>query len=364
MKKPLFIRFKNTKTGGAELYLSRITQAIYDKNPPIFSSGNYSQDSKLFVKIPKFLPSFLAFLYFLYSYERFRKSHPNFLYFSLERVLHCDIYRAGDGIHKQWLAIKTHNNPFKKFKSLFNPMNLLYTFIEPRLFKNAKKIIANSQMIKDALIEYFLISPHKIEVIYNGIKIPEIINKPKAKELLIRKFPVLKEKTLILFVGSGYGRKGLKEALIMLSKVNSKQWHFLIIGKDKKVAYYQKLTQKLSLENHVLFLNTQENIESFYQASDIFLFPTTYEPCSNATLEAASYENAILTTKQNGAGELFSSNLLLNNSKDILKGYEILKLLLENQQFLSTTQKECAKAVQHLSLQNHLAKTLEAIKNL
>ncbi|WP_104721880.1 glycosyltransferase family 4 protein [Helicobacter mesocricetorum] len=364
MKKPLFIRFKNTKIGGAELYLCRITQAIYDKNPPIFSSGNYSQDSKLFIKIPKFLPSFLAFLYFLYHYEKFRKSNPQFLYFSLERVLHCDIYRAGDGIHRQWLAIKTHNNPFKKFKTFFNPMNLLYTFLEPKLFKNTKKIIANSQMIKDSLIEYFGIPPSKIEVIYNGIKIPKIINKPKAKESLIKKFPDLKDKTLILFVGSGYARKGLKEAILILSKLNSKQWYFLIIGKDKKVAYYQKLVKKLSLEEHILFLNAQENIESFYQASDIFLFPTAYEPCSNATLEAASYENAILTTKQNGAGELFSSNLLLESPQEISKGCEILNTLLENQQLLSTLQKECAKAVQHLTLQNHLDKTLEIIKNL
>lgn len=364
MKKPLFIRFKNTKTGGAEIYLSRIAQAIYDENPSIFSSGDYSQDSKLFVKIPRFFPSFLAFLYFLYSYEKFHKSHPDFLYFSLERVLHCDIYRAGDGIHKQWLAIKTHNNPFKKLKSFFNPMNILYTFIEPKLFKNAKKIIANSQMIKDSLIEYFHIPPHKIEVIYNGIKIPKAINKAKAKESLIHKFPVLKEKIFILFVGSGYARKGLKEALIMLSKVTSKQWHFLIIGKDKKITYYQKLAQALSLEDNVLFLNAQENIVSFYQASDIFLFPTTYEPCSNATLEAASYENAIITTKQNGAGELFLSDTILENSKDILRGCEILNTLLENQQLLSTIQKKCAKAVQHLTLQNHLEKTLEVIKNL
>ncbi|MDE5603143.1 MAG: glycosyltransferase family 4 protein, partial [Helicobacter sp.] len=279
-------------------------------------------------------------------------------------VLHCDIYRAGDGIHRQWLAIKTRNNPFKKFKNLFNPINLLYTFIEPKLFKNTKKIIANSQMIKDSLTQYFHIPPHKIEVIYNGIKIPEAINKPKAKELLVHKFPILEEKILILFVGSGYDRKGLKEALIILSKITSKQWHFLIIGKDKKITYYQKLVKKLSLEDKVLFLGARENIESFYQASDIFLFPTTYEPCSNATLEAASYENAILTTKQNGAGELFPNNLLLENPQDALKGCKVLNRLLEDQQFLSTTQKECAKAVQHLTLQNHLEKTLEVIKNL
>ncbi|MDE5591713.1 MAG: glycosyltransferase, partial [Helicobacter sp.] len=173
MKKLLFIRFKNSKTGGAEIYLSRLTQTIKNHPYSIYSSGDYSQNPAHHIKPPRFLPSFLEFLYFLYQYEKFYKRSDDFIYFSLERVLHCDIYRAGDGIHKQWLAIKTQNNLLKKIKSFFNPKNLIYNFIEPRLFKNAKKIIANSQMVKDSLIDSFNLPHHKIEVIYNGIDFDE-----------------------------------------------------------------------------------------------------------------------------------------------------------------------------------------------
>ena len=142
MKTILFVRFKNTKVGGAENYLTLLRNTLHQKTQ-VFSSGDYGQDSQFKLTPPKFLPSFLRFIIFLRAYESLYQKNPNYLYFSLERVLHCDIYRAGDGIHRQWLSIKNHNF-IQKIKSYFNPMNILYIYIEKRLFKNTKLIIANS----------------------------------------------------------------------------------------------------------------------------------------------------------------------------------------------------------------------------
>lgn len=363
MKEIVFIRFKNTQVGGAEKYLTRLISALKSQKSRVFSTGDYGEDSTILAKIPRFLPSFLRFLFFLFAYENFRKKNPNYLYFSLERVLHCDIYRAGDGIHRQWLGIK-NNTPLKKLKSYFNPMNPIYTFIEPKLFHNAKAIIANSQMIKNSLINTFNLSKEKIYVIYNGIPIPQSINKQAAKANLAKNFPFLANKPLILFVGSGYERKGVKQALLMLAAIPHKNWHFLIIGKEKKLAAYQKLAESLKIAENVLFLGPRDDAPKFYEASDIFLFPTIYEPCSNATLEAASYQNAIITTKQNGASELFLQDYILDNPNQISKGSEILQALLSNPNLLKTTQQKCADSVAHLTPQNNLQQTLKILETL
>ncbi|MDE5591830.1 MAG: glycosyltransferase family 4 protein, partial [Helicobacter sp.] len=200
--------------------------------------------------------------------------------------------------------------------------------------------------------------------IYNGINIPKSIDKAKSKKLLLQKFSFLEDKTLLLFVGNGYARKGLKQALLMLSNVRSKSWHFLILGKEKKLPLYQKFTKALNLQNHVLFLESMQETKLFYESSDIFLFPTIYEPCSNATLEAASYQNAIITTKQNGAGELFDKALILDNPNTIAKGAKLLNQLLEDPNFLKQTQQECAKAISDLTLEKNLQKTLKVLEQL
>ncbi|EEQ63822.1 glycosyltransferase, group 1 family protein [Helicobacter pullorum MIT 98-5489] len=361
MKTILFVRFKNTKVGGAENYLTLLRNTLRQKTQ-VFSSGDYGQDSQFKLTPPKFLPSFLRFIIFLRAYESLYQKNPNYLYFSLERVLHCDIYRAGDGIHRQWLSIKNHNF-IQKIKSYFNPMNILYIYIEKRLFKNTKLIIANSKMIKTSLITMFNIPQEKIKVIYNGIQIPKTINKTLAKQNLFMDFPFLTNKIIILFVGSGYARKGLKQALLMLSEIPHKNWHFIVIGKDKKIPLYAKLAKTLNIDKNVLFLGPKENIKRFYESSDIFLFPTIYEPCSNATLEAASYQNAIITTKQNGAGELFLQDHILEHPNAITQGSKILQNLLENPTFLKTTQQKCADSVVHLTIENNLQNTLKAMED-
>ncbi|TLD89099.1 glycosyltransferase family 4 protein [Helicobacter sp. MIT 05-5294] len=376
----VFVRFKNSKVGGAEKYLTRLKNALEQteqesasngedskQTPPkieVFSSGDYGQSPEFRVILPSFFPAFSRFLFFLFSYEKHYRQNPNAIYFSLERVLHCDIYRAGDGIHKQWLEIKAKGNVWLKFKSYFNPMNPIYTFVESRLFANAKIIITNSKMIRDSLIERFGIPPQKIRVIYNGISLPNPLDKTAAKANLCQKFPILAHKTLVLFVGSGYARKGVKESLLMLSRISNKNWHFLIVGKEKHQKHYENLAKELGILESVLFLGAQTEVSPFYAASDIFLFPTTYEPCSNATLEAASFGNAIITTKQNGAGELFNQEFLLDSPQDFIKGGDILTQLLSNPNLLEESQKSCSNAVHHLSIQNNLRQTLQIINEL
>ena len=113
---------------------------------------------------------------------------------------------------------------------------------------------------------------------------------------------------------------------IVVTLFDDSRYNAVVIGKDKKIPLYAKLAKTLNIDKNVLFLGPKENIKRFYESSDIFLFPTIYEPCSNATLEAASYQNAIITTKQNGAGELFLQDHILEHPNAITQGSKILKI--------------------------------------
>jgi UDP-glucose:(heptosyl)LPS alpha-1,3-glucosyltransferase len=177
MKKITFLRLKKNRFGGAETYLLRLSEGLQKLGINI--EIKYSS-------APKFLASWIKII--CYNLEVCPTKKDKF-YFSLERVVCPDIYRAGDGVHKVFLEVEK--------KSKFNPLHFVYLFIEKRMFKNAKKIIANSKMVKQQIIDTYKINPQKIEVIYNGVPIKKLANFEDIK----KEFNIQNEK-ILLYVGS------------------------------------------------------------------------------------------------------------------------------------------------------------------
>ena len=63
-------------------------------------------------------------------------------------------------------------------------------------------------------------------------------------------------------------------------------------------------------------LGIRKDVCDFYVASDIFILPSHYEPFGNAVLEAMSYGNVVITTKQTGASELLNEEFIMDGSND------------------------------------------------
>jgi UDP-glucose:(heptosyl)LPS alpha-1,3-glucosyltransferase len=155
MKKIHFIRANKSKHGGAEVYLSRLSDELEKQQ---------ISHSLIHSHLPKILFSWLRVLLFNQYICKVKKESD--FYFSLERISCPDIYRAGDGVHKVFLEVEN--------KSKWNPLHKVYVLLEEKCFNNATKIIANSIMIKKQIIDTYNISEEKIAVIHNGIKLETI----------------------------------------------------------------------------------------------------------------------------------------------------------------------------------------------
>jgi UDP-glucose:(heptosyl)LPS alpha-1,3-glucosyltransferase len=338
MKNLHFIRANKTKFGGAENYLSRLSDELNKQK---------IEHKVVNSHVPKFFSSWLKALIFNFQVCKNKKDT---FYFSLERIACADIYRAGDGVHKEFLKTK---------KRKLNPLNLVYLYLEKKCFENAQKIIANSQMIKEQIVHTYNIPSSKISVIYNGINIQEF-NYKKAYEKLSKEFNLKKENKILLFVGSGFERKGAKEFLEILAKMKNENYHAFIVGKEKKMSYYKQLAKTLHVEKNLHFTGPRSDVNDFYTISDIFLFPTKYEPFSNVVLEAMSFKNAVFTTKQNGAHEILNRNYILQTPQD----YSIVKIideLLENPKKLEEIKEENYKIVQNFTIEKNAKETMEII---
>ncbi len=339
MKKIYFIRANKTKFGGAENYLSRLSKKLEENNI------DHQVVNSIF---PKLLSSWLrAILFNLYVCI----SKKDKFYFSLERVTCPDIYRAGDGVHKVYMKIEN--------KSVLNPLNLVYLYIEKRVFKNAKKIIAISNMVKNNIISSYKIEPKKIEVIYNGIKITKFDYK-RSYQKITNEFGQILDETIFLFVGSGYKRKGVEEFLQILSKISDKNFKAFIIGKDKNIEHYKYFAKNLNIAEKIIFTGSRKDVNDFYTIADIFLFPTKYEPFGNVILEAMNFHNVVITTKLCGGGEILDKNLIMETPDDFSIVQKIDELL-NNQVRMEEIKKKNFKIVQNFTIEKNAKKTMDVI---
>lgn len=342
MKKIHLIREKPSKFGGAEVYLSRLSKALK------VEGVEYQIVNSIF---PSFLPSWLRIILFNFQVCLTKK---NKLYFSLERIVCPDVYRAGDGVHKVFLNIEN--------KSKLNPLHPIYLFLEKRCFNNAKFIIANSNMIKDEIIDTYGIRPNKIDVVYNGVE-SKTINHESSFKKLSKEFDIDKNSSILLYVGSGFKRKGVEEFLEIIAKLKNQSAKAFIIGKEKNLEYYQQLSKDLKIDKTVIFTGPRADVDDFYTIGDIFLFPTRYEPFSNVVLEAMSFENAVFTTRQNGAHEILTDEYIMASSKDFSVAKKIDDLL-EDAKELSDIKRENKLIASKLSIELNMQKTIEVINKV
>ncbi len=226
------------------------------------------------------------------------RDHCDYL-FSLERVWECDAYRAGDGVHAAWLQRRATFEPW--WKPLFRRLQRKHhelTRLERTLFTGgAKRIITNSQMVRDEITARFQTPAHRITVIHNGI--PPTQPQPETREPLRKKLHLAPDRFTLLFTGSGWERKGLRFAIGALPANTT----LLVAGAGKR--------DNLPDMDSVQFLGPQSRteIDQLLTAADAFILPTLYEPFSNACLEALAAGLPVITTTANGFAEIIEPGI-------------------------------------------------------
>jgi len=344
MKKIYFIRRQHTPFGGVERYFNRLVKEL--------SSRKIYDVEVLHIEQPKWMPSWIKLPWYNYQVCRNRKQG---IYFSNDRLSCLDIHRAGGGTHKTFLKVKGFT---------LNPLHPVYLILEKKALQNSKRIIAISNMVKNDIIRDYGIDPDKIDVVYNGIELEAIekTQKAKRKARILQEFGINENLPIILYVGSGFERKGVWEMLELLSRLQT-PFHAFIVGKEKRMKRYRKRAQELGIAQKVTFTGPRKDVENFYCASDLFLFPTRYEPFGNVILEAMHYGNAVITTKQCGGGELLDEQWLMESSKDLSILSVIEKLLSSKELLESVKSKNEALARQH-SIQRNVDETVKVIEKV
>lgn len=162
-----------------------------------------------------------------------------------------------------------------------------------RSIENADKIITVSNHTKKDIKRYFGVSQEKIEVIYYGLdKIFKPINKDEAKKMIAQQYGI-KEK-FILHVGGVNPRKNatrLIQAFHMICNEFREDYKLMILGKPgESLESMIKLSETLGIKEKVVWIDCVQRhmLPVFYNACEVFVYPSLYEGFGLAPLEAAA----------------------------------------------------------------------------
>lgn len=376
------VRKKYSDFGGAERYVASLAEHLVESGHRVhvfadeWKIGN-NQNSKqntyisqiVFHKIPVInILSVLHVLSFAISSRRLLKKEVFDIIHSIERTTYQDIYRAGDGCHREWLRQRTKIDPwYKAISTALNPLHLSLLWIEKQIFKNGKykMIIANSKRGKDEIVHYYGVPPEKIKVIYNAIDTKRFnLTNPAEVRIQVRmQHGISPKEQILLFVGSDFKRKGLAAAIESLARLKS-GIKLMVIGKDR-VGPYRSMANRMGIKEHVNFLGPRADVERYYCAGDLFIFPTIYDPFSNVCLEAMASGLPVITSRVNGASELLKegkNGYIIENPIDPIEiSKKIQKGLKLNRRSMQNFNSELLK---RFSWEKHLAQVLDIYESI
>lgn len=208
--------------------------------------------------------------------------------------------------HKAWINRLKKLDMKQKIKTWLNPWNYIVDSLEKKAFSHAEMIITVSNMVKRELLRYYPLSPGKIKVIRNGVDIDTF--KPNAaKGKKIRdKYGISQKETLLLFVGGAFKRKGLELLIKAIPKIQDSSIKLLVVG-GGPTSFYSQLTKNLEVENKIIFAGFVSAIEDYYQAADIFILPSLYDPFPLTVLEAMASGIPVITSNNVGVAEIITN---------------------------------------------------------
>jgi UDP-glucose:(heptosyl)LPS alpha-1,3-glucosyltransferase len=226
---------------------------------------------------------------------------------SHERIACCDVYRAGDGVHAQWLDNRRRALGFLgRLGIACNPAHRYALAAEKRLFASPRlrAVICNSKMVRDEIRARFGVAEDRLPVIYNGVdldafhpRLREELRAPARAELGVPDAAMA-----YVFVGAGFERKGVSRLLRAFRRGADPGAHLIVVGNDRREARARAEARDLGARVH--FLGGRDEVRPWYAAADAFVLPTLYDPFPNAALEAMACGLPVITTRQCGAAEL------------------------------------------------------------
>lgn len=177
----------------------------------------------------------------------------------------------------------------------------------------ADKVIAVSELTKQAIIREYHIPANKISVVHNSIGDDMLV--PASGENAYKYVSAMKQQgyKVVASIGRLTIQKGLPNLLRAFKSVvdRNPKTLLLVVGSGEQHYELLELAAELGISRNVVFTDFQrgKNYRDAYNIADLFVMPSVSEPFGLTPLEAIGYGTPALISKQAGVAEVITNCL-------------------------------------------------------
>jgi UDP-glucose:(heptosyl)LPS alpha-1,3-glucosyltransferase len=255
---------------------------------------------------------------------------------SFGRLLRQDVLRSGGGTHRGFLdRLGREGGARRRIWQSISIYHRSLVALERRQYREsgAEKIIAVSEEVKRDILAHYSVRPDKVVVIYNGVDQNRFhpARRSEARQRLREQWQVPLDAPLVLFVGSGFRRKGLDRIISLWQLPTFRQMFLVAVGEDGRLGRYRSWANTIA-PGRIVFAGRRDDVENCYAAADVLVLPALQEAFGNVVIEGLASGLPVLVSRAVGAAELLHGRLaqgIVNQLDDPKELEEKLLLLIE-----------------------------------
>ena len=326
MKIAIIIERANVALGGAERSVLELAAALSGLGPEvdILAAKGRTDANNVHILCPDQPGKRISF----FTFEKALKKHLSQRSYD---IIHsalpfdfADVYQPRGGAYAESILrnAASYENKlveiFKRYTAFTNWRRTVLLHAERKLSQrtDGPVIAALSRYVAEQFKQRYGTDARRIVTISNGVKTGRPVNKEQADKLRAQILARLRiresdDPVLFLFVANNFRLKGLApliRAMTAAAQLGDRRSGYLVIAGDGKKLKYAELAEKIrppGMSRRIMFLGTVSQIQNVLSITDVAVLPTFYDPSSRFILEALAAGKPVITTRFNGATDLF-----------------------------------------------------------
>ncbi len=240
-------------------------------------------------------------------YERFARwtanhlcSHPVDLVVGMNKMPGIDVYYAGDSCYEE--KSRTQRRALYRF----SPRYRLFSRFERAVFgrDSETEILTISDVQTPLFRRYYGTQPERLHALPPGIDRSRAApaDRGELRRVFREEFGVGCDEQLLLFVGSGFIKKGLDRAITALASLPDGlrgRTRLFVVGEDNAKPFAGRIA-RLKLTPRITFFRGRNDVPRFLLGADALLLPAYDENTGTVILEAIIAGLPVLVTENCG----------------------------------------------------------------
>lgn len=237
--------------------------------------------------------------------------------------------------------------------------NLLFRFLDKRIYNYFEHIIAISEATKRNLIDHIgWKHRNKISVIPNGIDLT------RFNRVTSPFYDFFSQESKILIQVSSFRPQKDQETLVKSLQKLPEYVKLLLVGDGPKKKSIEELTEKLGIRHRVKFLGIRSDIPELISYADIVVLSSNHEGFGLAIVEGMASKKPSIASNIDGVSEIVENHGILferGNDEDLaLK----VKLLLQDQLYYDTVASKCFQRAKEYDIKYMVNRYIEVYKSI